>query len=199
MSDGILIDGYIPYQDLTLEDFNEIYCSILEDWQIFVDKNSPCLEKDKDYFIHSKNLYEVIRRTDKRNVYYKVFHKLKKINELKHTAILCYWINTLKPFLVVNEDSAIYNSPNELFVVHLIISAIRSAFEEIYPNKEFVYPSDERIADIVYNIKFCDYSRESMIGFVETFADNYGVGIEYILGELRKKEELLLNTENEQI
>jgi len=189
MSDKKLVGGYIPYQDMSLDDFNKEYYRVLKDWKRFVDKNAPELENNKDYFIHKKNLYEVIRRVDKRTVYYKVFHELELINELKRTAIFCYWLNTLKPFLVVKENCAIYNSPNELFVIHLIISAIRSAFEEVYPEKDFVYPSDERIADIVYNIKFCDLSRESMINFVETFADNYGVGIEYILRKLREKEQ----------
>ena len=183
-----LIGGYIPYQDMEFEDYNKEYNRVIRDWESFINKNSPGLVLNKDYFVHQKNLYEVIRRVDKRSVYYKVFHELEKINELKRTAIFCYWVNTLKPFLVVKEDCPIYNSPNELFVVYLIISAVRSAYDEVYPNQEFNYPDDERISDIVYNIKFCDFSRESMINFVETFADNYGVGIQYILRKIREKE-----------
>ncbi|MBD5442632.1 MAG: hypothetical protein K2M50_05160 [Treponemataceae bacterium] len=50
-----------------------------------------------------------------------------------------------------------------------------------FPNKEFKYPSSERIKDILYDFKYCSLSREAMIAFVETLADTYGVGISYIL------------------
>ena len=175
------LNEYTSYTDLTNEDLNEEYSYIIDCWERFISDNSPGLQVNKDYFIHEKDLFEVIRRLDKRRVYYKVFHDLLEINEFKQVAIQCYWINTLKPFMVVNEKSPIYNSPNELFAIYLIISVIRGVYQDLFPDKEFTYPSSKRIADIAYNFKYCDLSREATITFVETFADNYGIGIQYIL------------------
>lgn len=178
------LDKYKEYEDLNEDEFNHEYNQILTYWENFIKENSPGLLEDRDYFVHQKNLFEVIRRVDKRRIYYKVFHSLTRINEFKYIALICYWINTLKPFMVVNSDSKIYNSPNELFSVYLIISMVRSAFNEVFPEEKFIYPSDKRIADMTYNFKYCDLSREATITFVETFADNYGVGIQYILNKI---------------
>lgn len=179
---------YVVYKDMTEEDFDKEYRAVLRNWDSFLKTNGLELEPNKDYFVNRKNLYEVIRRVNKREVYYKIFHNLDKINELKRTAITCYWINTLKPFLVVKEDSDIYFSPNELFSVFMIMGAVRSAFNDVYPNKEFKLPTSECLADMVYNFKYCGLTREATITFVETFADRYGVGIEYILETKKTKE-----------
>ena len=93
---------YKTYVDLDDADFNREYDYIMKCWQKFISINSPELCENKDYFIHKRNLFEVIRRLDKRRVYYKVFHDLTDINEFKYIAIQCYWINTLKPFMVIN-------------------------------------------------------------------------------------------------
>ena len=183
------IKQYTIYSDPDNKEFNSEFDHLIKCWYAFINNNDSYLKEGKDYYIHQKNLFEVIRRLDKRRVYYKVFHDLDKINEFKYTAILCYWINTLKPFMVVNSSSKIYNAPNELFSVYLIISMIRSVFNEVHPNEKFEYPSPKRITDIAYNFKFCDMSREATIAFVETLADNYGVGIQYILSKNEENKE----------
>ena len=57
-------------------------------------------------------------------------------------------------YMVVNESSPIYNAPNELFSIYLIISVIRGVYKDIFPDKEFVYPSSKRIADMAYKFKY---------------------------------------------
>lgn len=175
------LSQYKTYEDLSIDEFNKEYDYIMKCWDNFLAANAPDLKSGKDYFVHKRNLFEVIRRVDKRRVYYKVFHDLTKINEFKYIALLCYWINTLKPFMVVDESSSIYNAPNELFSVYLIISMVRGVYGKVYVGQKFKYPSSRRITDMAYNFKFCDMSREATIAFVETFADNYGVGIQHIL------------------
>ena len=96
--------------------------------------------------------------------------------------IECFWLNTLKPFMVIDEKSKLYDCPNEKFSLFLILSTI-SAVYSIYKNEKFEYPSKERIRDILYDFKYCSLSREAMISFVETFADTYGVGIEFVFSE----------------
>lgn len=175
------LDDFVSYDGMNPKLCNDEYNVLITSWYRFLTQNASDLIEDRDYYIHKRNLFEVIQRVYKRKVYYKVFHNLKKINELKQVAIECYWINTLKPFMVVNDKCEIYNAPNEMFSVYLILSTVRKLFNDIYPNETFTYPSDKRLVDMIYNFKYCDLSREATIAFVETFADQYGVGIDYIL------------------
>ncbi len=159
-------------------------------------------EENLEYFVHKENLFEVIKRQDQRMHYFKVFHDLKFPCEYKYIAIECFWLNTLKPFIVTNEASGIYTCPNEMFSLYLILSTIRTIFKLYKPNEEFIYPSTDRIHDILYDFKYCSLSREAIISFVETFADNYGVGINFILnnkGDISKalKESKILQLWND--
>ena len=177
--------GYKKYQELSDEDIIKRYDQIIDFWREFLSLNDPGLKINVDYFIHKKNLFEVIRRCDERHLYYHVFHELKDVCEFKDIALHCFWINTLKPFMVINENSKIYNCPNEMFSLFLILNTIEGAFMK---NKEgvFEYPSNDRLIDILYDFKYCSLSREAMIAFVETLADNYGIGIEFILNNAKE-------------
>ena len=179
---------YKKYQELSEKELSERYDGIISAWQSFLSQNDPTLIIGEDYFVHMKNLFEIIRRCDERNVYYYVFHELEDICEYKDIALYCFWINTLKPFMVVNEKARIYNCANEMFSLYLILCVIKGAFSKKYPEKEFAFPSNSRIKDIIYDFKYCSISREAMIAFVETFADTYGVGIEHIFKNAEQKE-----------
>lgn len=144
-------------------------------------------EPNKDYFIHKKNLFEIIRRRDKRRVYMTMFHDLPDMCEYKILASEVYWTLTLKPFMVVNENLSIYGCPNEMFSLYRILTVIRAAYKKKYGEKEFEYPSKERIQDILYDFKYCRMNRESLVSFIETFADVYGVGISYIFKNIKEK------------
>lgn len=176
--------GYKKYQELSDSEFIERYNEIINLWQEFLSQNDPTLKIGIDYFVHKKNLFEVIRRCDERNVYYYVFHELEDICEYKDIALYCFWINTLKPFMVINESAKIYNCANEMFSLFLILTVIEGAYKEKFGEQEFIYPSAARIKDIIYDFKYCSISREAMIAFVETLADTYGVGIAYILDNM---------------
>lgn len=179
--------GYKKYEELDDVEVQNRYEKIIEQWREFLTQNDPTLILDKDYYIHKKNMFEVIRRCDKRYLYYYVFHDLKDICEYKDIALYCFWIITLKPFMVVNPNANIYNCPNEMFALYLILSVIQGAYEEKY-TEEFKYPSDERIRDIIYDFKYCSLSREAITSFIETFADTYNVGIQYILNSNKNEE-----------
>lgn len=168
------------YKELNFKEFNDVYQKIISTWDDFIKLESPGLIEGKDYFVHQRNIHEVIRRVDKRRVYYGVFHDLKDACEYKMVGILCFWINTLKPFMVVNPDSPIYNSPNEMFSVYLILCCLRQIYKNKFDGKEFEYPSQKRIGEIVYDFKYCHLNREATINFIETFADSYQIGMDYI-------------------
>ena len=182
MSDQIgneFLDNKGFYKDLTIDESEQIVNKLLGLWEDFLKaQNEGNLVKDKDYFIHQRNLYEVIKRLDKRKTYYYVFHKIDKICEYKELGILCYWINTLKPFMVVNSNAKIYNAPNEMFSVFLIVAGLAKIFKHYNPGALFIPPDAKTIQDYVYNFKYCDLNREAMIFFVETLAKSYGIGME---------------------
>ena len=117
-----------------------------------------------------------------------MLNNLPEMSEYKKVAIEAFWINTLKPFMVINEKLDIYSCPNEMFSLFRILSVIRDAYAERFPNRPFNPPHSERIRDILYDFKYCNLNREAMISFVETFADVYGIGISAIFDENRTKE-----------
>ncbi len=148
-------------------------------WDAFlVSQKADSLELNKDFFIHKRNLFEVVKRLDKRRTYYYVFHGIEEICEYKELGVMCYWINTLKPFMVVNEASSIYNAPNEMFCIYIIFSALVGIYKDKYPKQDFNLLDKKTIQDYVYNFKYCDLDREAMIFFVETLAKSYGIGME---------------------
>ena len=138
------------------------------------------------YYVHKKNLFEVVKRQDQRMYYMRIFHGLEYPCEYKYIAIECFWINTLKPFMVIDENSTLYDCPNEKFSLFLILSTINAIYSIYRKNDKFEFPSKERIRDILYDFKYCSISREGMIAFVETYADTYGVGIQFILKDKKK-------------
>ena len=166
------------YKELQTNDIKEKVNSILDYWNQFLVSQNEAIEYGKDYYIHTRNLYEVVKRLNKRKTYYYVFHGIKQICEYKEIAIMCYWINTLKPFMVVDEYSSVYSCPNEMFSLSIILATLASIFAEKYPVRDFILPDDKTIQDYVYNFKYCDLSREATIFFVETLARSYGIGME---------------------
>ena len=169
------------YVDLSVEELRNEFDDILNLWMEFISKNDPSLKYNYDYFIQERSMFEVIKRTDKRKVYYHVFHKIKypEINEIKEVGIIAYWINTLKPFYVVKKNSPIYNSPNERLSLSLILGTISCLYRKKY-GEDQIMPSltEEAEINFIYYFKYCDVSRESMIQFVEMLASIFGVGIE---------------------
>lgn len=173
------LDSQGFYNQKTKEEVSCEIDKLVDHWNRFL-KTQNCndLLENKDYYIHKRNLFEIVIRLDKRRTYYYVFHQIADICEYKEIGILAYWINTLKPFLVVNSSCPVYNSPNEMFSLYLILSVLSKVFQKRFPDKVFLMPDANTIQDYVYNFKYCDLSREAMIFFVETLAKSYGIGME---------------------
>ena len=171
------------YVDLDNNEIREKIDSIFDRWKDFLDTNSTLiLEINKDYFVNERNLFEIIKRTDKRKVYYHVFHKMNydSVCEYKEIAILAYWINTLKPFMIVNPKSNLYTCANEMFSFFLILSVLEKVYQDQY-NRSLPKLNDAKIADYIYNFKYCDFSREAMIQFVDMLASYYKIGTDIVI------------------
>lgn len=181
-------DNFFPYKMPNQKEMNNRQYAIETLWKDFLDFEG---ESNLEYYIHKRNMFEVIKRQDQRMHYLNVFHELEFPCEYKYLAVECFWINTLKPFMVIDEKSSLYDCPNEKFSLYLILSMVGAIYKIYNPNTPFQPPSLERIRDVLYDFKYCSLSREAMISFVETFADTYGVGIEFILTEGKKISETL--------
>lgn len=166
------------YEPLSNEKYSRRAQTLINLWEEFLKSSG---EEGLKWYLHEYNLYEVITRHDKRKHYFEVFHAMSSPCEYKYIAIECFWINTLKPFMVIDEKSSVYNCPNEMFSLFLIMATIRGVYEDLNPGKKFKYLSEHRMRDILYDFKYCSLNREAMVSFVETLADTYGVGIEYLL------------------
>ena len=168
----------LKYEGLNEQEKNKLTMFYLSQWRGFVDQYDSSLMEGKDYFVHKKNLYEVVRRTDKWLQYYVTFHGIEadSLCEYREVALQAFFLCCLKPFMVVKEDSDLYNTPNEMFSLHLIFSMIRKIFDRARPEEKFVYPDQSSVWKYVYALKYRHLNREAVILFVETLAQAHRAG-----------------------
>lgn len=126
--------------------------------------------------INARNLAEVISRTYKRKEYYRYFHNITKVSELKETALICFWLIKLKPFTVLDDKSVLRHSVNEKFSLNLILSQIKYLLDS--KGMDFKMPDQCFIQDTLYSFKYRDLSKEAMILFVDSVASAYGITID---------------------
>ena len=148
---------------------------ILKVWEDFLCINDPELSAE-DVFINQRMLAECIERVSKRKYYFEVFHSLSHVSEYKEVSLYIFWIEKLKPFTVTKETSPLCASVNELFCVHLLLSTFAKVHAESNATG-FKYPSKALISDFVYGLKYQDFSKESLIVYVEALATACGLNV----------------------
>lgn len=163
------------YKDLSIEETKNGLNRIINLWNAFVNSNDSNLDKS-NIDINERNLSEVIERVNKRKYHYDIYHNMNELSEIREIALLCYWIAKLKPFTVLDNSSPLRNSANEFFCVYLIMAIIEYLTEKA--GKEFEMPSDSLIKDTVYVLKYRDLSKEAIILYVSSIAQNYGITID---------------------
>lgn len=146
---------------------------IMSSWKHFIESNDSSLS-EHDVFINEYNLLEVVERVSKRKYYYKVFHGIEHLSEFKEVALLCFWICKLKPFVVLNPESLLCASTNELFSIYLV-ECLLTACKKYSTN--FHYPDQITIKNIVYSLKYQDLTKEALIQYMECLALACGVDV----------------------
>lgn len=149
--------------------------SLTDDFKAFVEIEDKNLS-DVDYDINRRNLAEAITRKFKRKEYFKYFHNMQNISELKEVSLLCFWIIKLKPFTVLPEDSKLRASVNEKFAFNLILSTIKFLLDK--KGMDFKKPDQSFTQDVIYSFKYRDFSKESMMMLVDSIAYSYGISID---------------------
>lgn len=152
-----------------LEELKKIFLEFLrsEDCSVY---NNKC------YDINERNLAEAIVRTFKRKEYYKYFHNIPNISELKQASLLSFWIMKLKPFTVLEERSILRVSVNEKFALNIILSTIQYLLSK--KQKEFIMPSKSLIQDTIYSFKYRDLSKEAIMMLADSLAYSQGISID---------------------
>lgn len=175
MSNNHINNTTAAYIMLTPEERQVQIDKLLLVWNDFIDINEPSLS-EKDVFINTRTLSEVVERVSKRKYYFEVFHHLPHISEFKELALYVFWITKLKPFTVTNEESRLCASVNELYAFHMVISV----FEKIRDVKKIVnfsYPSKAMLSDFVYGLKYQDLTKESLVIYIEALASSCGLPV----------------------
>ena len=167
--------SFPQYADLSVDEAKTQVNKMIGLWNSFVRMNDPTLGNDQ-VDVNKRNLFEIVERVNKRKYHYYIYHNMSELSEVRETALLCFWIIKLKPFTVLNENSKLRDSANEYFSVYLILSILQ--FLTLRLGKEFEIPSDSFIKDTVYILKYREMSKEAMILFVSSIAQNYGITID---------------------
>lgn len=141
----------------------------------FVSIEDPDLTM-QDIDINSRNLAEVVCRVYKRMEYYRYFHNIDNVSELKRTALNAFWLIKLKPFTVLRNDSPLRVSPNEKFALNLILAQIQ--YLVALRGSDFEMPEQCFIQDTLYAFKYRDLTKEALILFVDGLAKTYGITID---------------------
>lgn len=105
-------DGSIVEDLDAIESLFEVFCEKLK-----LEKNSFSVDEEK--------IMEALIRADQRKLHYKMYHKGTELNEPKEAAILAFWISRFKPFVCKSDERCFVGRYNELFSLHLIVSAVR--------------------------------------------------------------------------
>lgn len=161
--------------NITNEELEAEMKSIASDFEKFVKFEDSNLTKDK-LDINQRNLAEVVTRKFKRKEYFKFFHNMKNISELKEVSLLCFWIIKLKPFTILDDKSPLRVAINEKFSFNLILSTIKYLLDK--QGKDFKEPDKSFMQDIIYSFKYRDISKEAMMMLVDSIAYSYGISID---------------------
>lgn len=161
------------YRELTPEENKQQRDLLCLSWERFVQLNDAELT-EHDIFINEYSLIEVVERVSKRKYYYKVFHGIEHLSEFKEVALLCFWICKLKPFVVLNPESKLCASPNELFSIYLVTCLLASCKDKA---TNFHYPDNVTVKNIIYALKYQDLTKEALIHYMECLALACGVDV----------------------
>ena len=121
-----------------------------------------------NYFIDTKSLAWAAIRVNQRMLHYMMYYSETEMNEMKHVALICYWLMRYQPIVRVKPDFR-YGSVLERFCIHIIYSVVRHYRENNFNGKLSIVDT-KVFNDILYSFKHRQHSYDSMVLLVETMA-----------------------------
>lgn len=132
----------------------------------------------EDVYVDFHGICNAIIRVDKRREYFKIFHEQTRINEIKETALLTYWLFKYRPIHILPLDASgsinralciKYRNFNEGFAMSLLYAAIR-AKARIRKGRIREIPDSCR-ERMMYAVTHYDISKEELILLSECICD----------------------------
>jgi len=119
---------------------------------------------DPDDIEYSEDtVQKIVDLVYKRKIYFRVFHGVEEINELKEISLYCFWILKLQPFYWAkrgrNPDDSNYRL-NAKFALGILHRGMRF-YAKLTGNK-FNW-SEKIIKDLGYSFAFRDWSKEAIM------------------------------------
>ena len=156
--------SYYKYEE---PDFVFIDGQITWLWKMFSDYITQANKSPNDYTFDMDLIIRTVIRCDQRSLHYKMYYNGLNINELKSTAILCYWVLRYRPIIKIKEPST-QNSTIEYFCMWLILGAVKKY------RKGKIFKQDDKIMnDVFYYISNRQLSCDSLVVLVESIAKTY--------------------------
>lgn len=174
---GVLVK-YSVYEDLAPIQAKYLYERFIEraksTYLVRLSKNYP---KGAQLYFHNKDVYTLVEQVWKRKVYFRVFHKdVDGMNELKETALYCFWVLKLQPFYIYGSDDSMNKLNAQMALYILIAGALAYAKDMNAKNitnaraKKLTSAqvlslnmNNSIFGDLYYSFQFRDWSKEALM------------------------------------
>jgi hypothetical protein len=128
-----------------------------------------------------KDVLKTVEQVWKRKVYFKVFHKdVANMNELKETALFCFWVLKLHPFYQYGRSGST-NKFNAAMALYILINGVIAYVADMnkkeirefnknptYTVRKYDYNLNlSAIPDLHYSFQFRDWSKEAIMDLAE--------------------------------
>jgi hypothetical protein len=140
----------------------------------------PSILKDATIFdigICQKAATKIIEQIRRRKLYFHIYHDIEDLNELKETALCCFWVLKLHPFFwKKNCDDRPNYELNAKIAVHLFTKGLNLYVDSMnkkngdanIPIKFEVKWTKRIIETLFYSFRFRDWSKEAMMDLAES-------------------------------
>jgi hypothetical protein len=148
--------------------------------EFLVNSKIPALIKEAEIFcvgVCENSVNKIIEQVRKRKLYFNIYHDIKDLNELKETALYCFWLLKLQPFFW---KGACENKPNyelnakvalRFFTRGLkfyVTEMNKKSERENLSSKFYVYFTGSVIKNLYYSFRFRDWSKEALMDLAES-------------------------------
>jgi hypothetical protein len=119
---------------------------------------------DKKWKCSLVNLIDIIRRVEKRRVYFHIFHpETKGMSELNELALYCFWILKLAPFSVEDEPDSGINTTAAWFLFMDVVYRLAQQ------NGTTLHINEDAARNLCYAFRYRDLSKEAIMALAESY------------------------------
>jgi hypothetical protein len=125
---------------------------------------------DRDDIEYSEDsIQKIVDLVFKRKFYFRAFHDVEEINELKEISLYCFWILKLQPFYWAKKGRSLDDSNfklNSKFALGIFLYGVRFYAEQTGNGFNW---SERIIKDLSYSFSFRDWSKEALMDLAQSF------------------------------